>query len=184
MDDEQLHMAMRLIPLAAERPQRPLSREAAAELLDLDVADLVEVLGKDLVALRVGVRRQVMPSDLLAFHLARVVPSSQALALQAQVFRLESQVAKLQEQLAEARQVRYARVLPVALRRSIIARDGRVCRYCGRKIGPRETLHIDHVLPVTRGGSHDPSNLVVACMRCNSRKGALTPDEARMPLRA
>jgi 5-methylcytosine-specific restriction endonuclease McrA len=29
-------------------------------------------------------------------------------------------------------------------------------------------LTIDHVIPVSQGGSHDPANLVTCCRACNS----------------
>ena len=56
----------------------------------------------------------------------------------------------------------------------ILERDGFLCRYCG---GPANT--VDHVVPVERGGSHDPLNLVAACSRCNESKGAKTLQEWR-----
>jgi hypothetical protein len=34
---------------------------------------------------------------------------------------------------------------------------------------------MDHVWPVARGGRSVPSNLVPACISCNSRKNASTP---------
>ena len=40
------------------------------------------------------------------------------------------------------------------------------CIYCGSK----ERLTIDHVLPLFNGGKHVESNLVVACLSCNSSK--------------
>jgi 5-methylcytosine-specific restriction protein A len=49
---------------------------------------------------------------------------------------------------------------------AVLARDGYQCAYCG---GLATTA--DHVVPRSRGGSDDPSNLVAACRRCNSRKG-------------
>lgn len=53
-----------------------------------------------------------------------------------------------------------------------------LCAYCGVK-DPRTK---DHVIPKSRGGSDDLSNLVWACNRCNSKKGARTPEEAGMPI--
>lgn len=35
----------------------------------------------------------------------------------------------------------------------------------------------DHLVPTSRGGSRDKSNIVLACKRCNNEKGALTPEE-------
>ena len=60
------------------------------------------------------------------------------------------------------------------LRETILERDGFLCRYCE---GPANT--VDHVIPVERGGSHDPANLVAACSRCNESKGAKSLDEWR-----
>ncbi|MBP7594328.1 MAG: HNH endonuclease [Candidatus Microthrix sp.] len=45
-----------------------------------------------------------------------------------------------------------------------------------------EWPQIDHVVPTSRGGSDDPSNLVLACCRCNSAKGALPASEFRRRL--
>jgi 5-methylcytosine-specific restriction endonuclease McrA len=38
-------------------------------------------------------------------------------------------------------------------------------------------LNIDHVVPVSRGGSDRVSNLALACRTCNEAKGALLPEE-------
>lgn len=54
------------------------------------------------------------------------------------------------------------------LRSFIFSRDGYVCKYCGSDKTP---LHCDHVIPVTRGGSDDPSNLTTSCKFCNLSKG-------------
>ena len=43
------------------------------------------------------------------------------------------------------------------------------CFYCGAKAGDVE-LHIDHVVPVSKGGTNDFDNLVPACKPCNSGK--------------
>lgn len=46
------------------------------------------------------------------------------------------------------------------------------CLYCGVRIGLLEPATMDHVVPLARGGNHTASNIVAACSRCNSRKGA------------
>lgn len=66
-------------------------------------------------------------------------------------------------------------------RQSVFERDANTCQYC-RKHFPRSQLTIDHVVPQSRGGADAWDNLVVACLRCNIRKGNRTPDEAGMPL--
>jgi hypothetical protein len=42
------------------------------------------------------------------------------------------------------------------------------CAYCGEK---KKKLTQDHVVPISKGGSHTISNVVPACQSCNSRKG-------------
>lgn len=56
----------------------------------------------------------------------------------------------------------------------VYARDGYVCAYCGDLNGP---FCIDHIHPLGRGGTHDVSNLAVACIPCNSSKCDLLPSE-------
>lgn len=66
-------------------------------------------------------------------------------------------------------------------RRNIYARDSNQCQYCGGHYPTRE-LTLDHVLPRVQGGSHTWENLVVACVRCNARKGGRTPEQAHVKL--
>jgi 5-methylcytosine-specific restriction endonuclease McrA len=49
--------------------------------------------------------------------------------------------------------------------------DSFSCRYCGF-IFPISSLHIDHIIPVSRGGSHSVDNLAASCKTCNLSKGA------------
>lgn len=57
----------------------------------------------------------------------------------------------------------------------VLRRDNNTCRYCGGT-APDVTLTIDHVTPVSLGGSDDPSNLVAACKDCNAGKSSSNPD--------
>lgn len=61
------------------------------------------------------------------------------------------------------------------LRYEILRRDQNTCNYCGGK-APDVTLTVDHVLPVTLGGSDDANNLVAACKDCNAGKTSSSPD--------
>lgn len=56
-----------------------------------------------------------------------------------------------------------------ARRAAVYARDGERCVYCGSGA----PLTLDHARPRALGGSHASSNLVTACRRCNSARGAL-----------
>jgi hypothetical protein len=61
-------------------------------------------------------------------------------------------------------------------RRAIHLRDGNKCVYCGST----KDLTIDHLIPSSRGGLNTWDNLVCACIKCNTAKGARTPQEANM----
>lgn len=55
------------------------------------------------------------------------------------------------------------------VREYLLEKFGRKCVYCGAEGVP---LNIDHVVPRAKGGSNRVSNLVLACMSCNQKKGA------------
>jgi 5-methylcytosine-specific restriction endonuclease McrA len=69
----------------------------------------------------------------------------------------------------------------------LFARDGYRCQYCGRSIAelkPRHSLTRDHVVPLSRGGTNDWTNVVTACSPCNTRKSNSLPSEIGMHLLA
>ena len=51
-----------------------------------------------------------------------------------------------------------------------------VCHYCGGHF-PGDTLTMDHVVPISRGGKTTRGNLVPSCKKCNSNKKYYTPAE-------
>jgi 5-methylcytosine-specific restriction endonuclease McrA len=53
----------------------------------------------------------------------------------------------------------------------IIARDGYICHICGSLVAPEE-LQFDHIIPLSRGGTHTYENIAVAHATCNHKKGA------------
>lgn len=67
--------------------------------------------------------------------------------------------------------MRSARSIPVALRRELLV-PGALCAYCG---GYADV--IDHIEPVSRGGTCDRENLTPACGECNAQKSDQYPDE-------
>ncbi|CAN5570020.1 HNH endonuclease [soil metagenome] len=62
--------------------------------------------------------------------------------------------------------VPYRRQIPLT-RRAVLARDAHRCVYCTVRADT-----IDHVVPRSRGGRNEWTNVVAACARCNHRKGA------------
>ncbi len=61
-------------------------------------------------------------------------------------------------------------------RRAVFARDNWTCQYCGA----RQQLTVDHVIPRSKGGSSEWTNIVAACAPCNRRKGDAMPTRAGM----
>ena len=64
----------------------------------------------------------------------------------------------------------------------LFRRNRHLCAYCGGEFACGE-LTRDHVLAQSRGGQDKWTNVVSACRRCNERKAARTPEEARMSIR-
>lgn len=64
------------------------------------------------------------------------------------------------------------KLMTPALRRRIMKRDNYTCRYCGKYMPDEVGLHIDHIIPIAKGGRTVPSNLQVLCSKCNGRKGS------------
>lgn len=58
----------------------------------------------------------------------------------------------------------------------IMARDDFRCIYCGATPLTTE-LHIDHVIPKSRGGTDDTWNLATSCIPCNLSKSNSLPTE-------
>jgi len=63
----------------------------------------------------------------------------------------------------------------------IYKRDNKKCKYCGKILKFKE-IHIDHYIPLSKGGKHIESNLNTSCAFCNLSKGNKMPKEWRVDL--
>ena len=59
--------------------------------------------------------------------------------------------------------------LSKSVRFEVFKRDSFKCQYCG-KSAPDVVLEVDHIIPVSKGGDNDISNLITACFDCNRGK--------------
>jgi 5-methylcytosine-specific restriction endonuclease McrA len=78
--------------------------------------------------------------------------------------------------------------------RAIYERDGYKCQLCGKQVLPKATyrkrdgkIHpssptIDHIVPMCKGGNHEPANCQTACFICNSRKSGKGGGQTRLAL--
>ena len=71
---------------------------------------------------------------------------------------------------------------PAFTRFNVFLRDRFSCQYCDTPF-PTHELTFDHVVPRSRGGYTEWTNVVTACAACNLRKGNKTLREAGVRLR-
>ena len=57
-----------------------------------------------------------------------------------------------------------------SVRYDILKRDNYCCRICGSTSNDGVKLHVDHIIPVAKGGKTMRSNLQTLCDRCNMGK--------------
>lgn len=58
--------------------------------------------------------------------------------------------------------------------KSVFERDHYTCLYCGAVGGK---LEVDHMIPISRGGTNVMANLATSCRHCNRQKHDKTVDE-------
>ncbi len=68
-------------------------------------------------------------------------------------------------------------------RENVYARDQGKCQYCFRSMTRSEATY-DHVIPRAKGGKTTWTNIVIACVPCNQRKGSKTAAQAGLKLRS
>ena len=96
-----------------------------------------------------------------------------------EVFRSEKKTVPVPSVIRLVRIVRIPYQAKVKLaRKALAARDKGLCGYCGK---PGQ--NIDHIVPRSRGGKNEWTNVVWACMGCNDRKADKLLSEVRMTLR-
>lgn len=62
-----------------------------------------------------------------------------------------------------------SRYIPRDIMLKVVRRDGQMCQVCAKNVKDNE-LHLDHIIPVSRGGTSTSDNLRVLCAECNLKK--------------
>ena len=81
---------------------------------------------------------------------------------------------KLEHPTAASTDYMHGELYGYNVREYLLEKFGRKCVYCGRTNVP---LNVDHVVPKAAGGSNRLSNLVLACVSCNQKKGSRTLED-------
>jgi hypothetical protein len=63
-----------------------------------------------------------------------------------------------------------------AIIRKSIMKAKSVCYWCGSSLSGKK-WHMDHVVPLCRGGDHSAANVVKSCPDCNQKKGGKMPND-------
>src|SRR5277367_528866 len=56
------------------------------------------------------------------------------------------------------------------IREHVIMRDGLICCYCNEVL-TNETLTLDHIVPDSKRGTFNTTNLTISCSKCNNKRG-------------
>ena len=72
--------------------------------------------------------------------------------------------------LKEYNSLNQRKLMTKELRYQIIARDKYTCQHCGKYMPDEVGLHVDHIVPISKGGKTILSNLQVLCSKCNGSK--------------
>lgn len=67
-------------------------------------------------------------------------------------------------------QANQRKLMTQELRNKIKERDNYTCQICGKYMPDEVGLHIDHIVPISKGGKTIEQNLQVLCDKCNLRK--------------
>lgn len=63
------------------------------------------------------------------------------------------------------------------IRYNVLKRDNYTCQLCGLTVKDGAKLHVDHIIPVSKGGKTVMSNLQTLCDRCNIGKSNKTEED-------
>lgn len=136
-------------------------------------------------------RRDMFPEEMKAYQKQYQLANKEALRQQAKEYRQNNfeQVSAREKQWCKANpdKKRVTRKASAVNRRKAPGRitgkdvsdlhqiNDDTCAYCLNPLSVKS--HLDHVLPLSRGGCNQIDNIVVSCADCNLHKGTKTPLE-------
>lgn len=74
------------------------------------------------------------------------------------------------EPITETKELRnISRAIPSEIKFKVIARDKNICQICGKNIFDDE-VQFDHIIPYSKGGATEVSNIRLLCPECNQKR--------------
>jgi len=73
-------------------------------------------------------------------------------------------------------------IIPEHIKKQVYKKFNNRCAYCGEKLTP-DTRTIDHIVPLSEGGTNYVTNFFPACIHCNKLKSSLSLRDFKVQLR-
>lgn len=87
-----------------------------------------------------------------------------------QIFGHQCPVFRIAEPFTETKDLRnISRNIPQVVKLKVFSRDNGVCQICGKNI-PLDEINYDHIIPWSKGGASDESNIRMLCECCNKKR--------------
>lgn len=80
---------------------------------------------------------------------------------------IDDEYREFQEEIMNKRLYNTDNKLWKRISKEVFVRDNYTCKYCGQVGG---LLEVDHVVPISKGGTNEIENLTTSCRRCNRQK--------------
>ncbi len=87
-------------------------------------------------------------------------------------FTFESYIEHLKAQSTKIYKEPIRKYLTKAIKAIVWNKTDGYCYHCKSRLNPFDDFHVDHLIPVSRGGTDDIKNLVPSCIACNLSKGS------------
>jgi hypothetical protein len=93
------------------------------------------------------------------------------------IFGHDCPVFYVAEPLTETKELRrIAREIPRTTQFRVLKRENQICQICHKAVIDEE-IEFDHIIPWSKGGSSDDSNIRLLCSSCNKKRGNKFEDE-------
>ena len=80
------------------------------------------------------------------------------------------------QRLKKRTKIEQRKLFAVEEKQKMLNKSKGVCSHCGKKVKIGENFTVEHVVPLSEGGTNDEDNLVALCADCNLEKQSIVFD--------